>query len=312
MKPLILALYVVLSSAGLSAQTLVWQPSPGHTQVPIWPGTPPDARPVAGPETATTTGKDELVAGRPWVAVSNVSRPTMTVYSPQGKNTGAAVMVFPGGGYEILAIDLEGTEVCDWLTSNGTTCVLLKYRVPAPRSSPNWGAYPQSPIALEDAQRTLGLVRFHAAEWQIDPHKIGVLGFSAGGHLVAAMSTHFEHRLYRPIDAADNQSCRPDFAAALYPGHLWIDDKKFELNPNVPVSARTPPTFLLQAEDDHVDNVNQSLVYYIALKNAGVPVEMHLYAQGGHAFGLRRTKFPVTGWPDLVETWLGTIGIIPK
>ena len=312
MKPLILALYVVLSSAGLSAQTLVWQPSPGHTQVPIWPGTPPDARPVAGPETATTTGKDELVAGRPWVAVSNVSRPTMTVYSPQGKNTGAAVMVFPGGGYEILAIDLEGTEVCDWLTSNGITCVLLKYRVPAPRSSPNWGAYPQSPIALEDAQRTLGLVRFHAAEWQIDPHKIGVLGFSAGGHLVAAMSTHFEHRLYRPIDAADNQSCRPDFAAALYPGHLWIDDKKFELNPNVPVSARTPPTFLLQAEDDHVDNVNQSLVYYIALKNAGVPVEMHLYAQGGHAFGLRRTKFPVTGWPDLVETWLGTIGIIPK
>jgi len=310
MKPLIFALCVVFAFGGLSAQTPAWQPSPGHTQVPIWPGAVPDAQPITGPEkTATDT---RLVAGRPWVYVSNVSRPTMTVYSPMGKNTGAAVVVFPGGGYEILAIDLEGTEVCDWLTSKGITCVLLKYRVPAPRSSPNWGAFPQSPMALEDAQRTVGLVRFHAAEWHIDPHKIGVLGFSAGGHLVAAMSTHFGHRLYPAVDAADKESCRPDFAVALYPGHLWIDYKKFELNPDVPVTGQTPPTFLLQAEDDHVDNVNQSLVYYIALKNAGVPVEMHLYAQGGHAFGLRRTKLPVTGWPQLVETWLGTIGMIPE
>ena len=167
-------------------------------------------------------------------------------------------------------------------------------------------------MALEDAQRTVGLVRFHAAEWHIDPHKIGVLGFSAGGHLVAAVSTHFERRLYPPVDAADKVSCRPDFAVALYPGHMWIDNKKFELNPNLPVTRQTPPTFLLQDEDDHVDNVNDSLVYYIALKNAGVPVEMHLYAQGGHAFGLRRTKFPVTKWPQLVETWLGAIGIISE
>ena len=168
----------------------------------------------------------------------------MTVYSPAGKNTGAAVVVFPGGGYEILAIDLEGSEVCDWLTSRGITCVLLKYRVPAPRSAPNWGAFPQSPIALEDAQRTVGLVRFHAAEWHIDPHKVGVLGFSAGGHLVAAMSTHFEKRLYGGVDAADKESCRPDFAVALYPGHLWVN-QKFELNPNVPVTRETPPTFLV-------------------------------------------------------------------
>ena len=253
-----------------------------------------------------------MVAGRPWVAVSNVSQPTMTVYAPSGKNTGAAVVVFPGGGYEILAIDLEGSEVCDWLTTRGITCVLLKYRVPAPRSSPDWGAYPQSPIALEDAQRTIGLLRLHAAEWHIDPHKIGVLGFSAGGHLVAAISTHFAQRLYPPVDAADKESCRPDFAVALYPGHLWIDDKHFDLNPNVPVTSQTPPTFLLQAEDDHVDNVNDSLVYYIALKNAGVPVEMHLYAQGGHAFGLRRTRSAITDWPQLVETWLKTIGMISE
>jgi acetyl esterase/lipase len=196
--------------------------------------------------------------------------------------------------------------------------VLLKYRVPD--SGPHWDErchchiIPKSPTALQDAQRTLGLVRFHSAEWHIDPHKIGVLGFSAGGHLVAAISTHFKKRLYPAVDAADKESCRPDFAVALYPGHLWIDDKKFELNPDIRthISGQTPPTFLLQAEDDPVDDINHSLVYYIALKNAGVPVEMHLYAQGGHAFGLRRTELPITAWPQLVETWLGTIGMIPK
>ena len=315
MRPSIFALCVVFAFCGLSAQTPAWQPSPGHTQVPIWPGVVPDAQPVAGPEN-TGTVKDPLVAGRPWVQVENVSRPTMTVYSPKGKNTGAAVLVFPGGGYQILAIDLEGTEVCDWLTSKGITCVLLKYRVPG--SGPSWDPRckchinPKSPMALEDAQRTVGLVRFHAREWHIDPNKIGVLGFSAGGHLSAAMSTRFKQCLYPAVDAADKESCRPDFAVALYPGHLWIDDDKFELNPDVPVTSQTPPTFLPQAEDDHVDNVNHSLVYYIALKNAGVPVEMHLYAHGGHAFGLRPTKLLITEWPQLVETWLRTIGMISE
>jgi acetyl esterase/lipase len=312
MKIVIIALCLLFAFDGLSAQTHVWQPSPGHTQVQIWPGTAPDAQPVAGPEDETTAVKS-LVAGRTWVFVGHVSQPTMTVYSPTGKNTGAAVVVFPGGGYEILAIDLEGTEVCDWLTSNGITCVLLKYRVPGAGLSPESGAYPKSPMALEDAQRTVGLVRFRAAEWHIDPHKIGVLGFSAGGHLVAAISTHFEQRLYPSVDAADNESCRPDFAVALYPGHMLENTTKdFELNPYVPVTSQTPPTFLVQAEDDSVDTVNNSLVYYIALKKAGVPVEMHLYPHGGHAFGLRRTEFPITGWPQLVETWLGTIGVIPK
>ncbi len=245
--------------------------------------------------------------------MEKVSRPTMTVYSPKERNTGAAVVVFPGGGYWILAIDLEGTEVCDWLTSRGITCVLLKYRVPGNRLNPKSGPYPDSPMALEDAQRTMGLVRLHATEWHIDPHKIGVLGFSAGGHLVAAMSTHFDHRLYPAVDAADQESCRPDFAVALYPGHMLENTTKdFELNPNIPVSKKTPPTFLLQAENDPVDDVENSLVYYAALKKAGVPVEMHLYAQGGHAFGLRRTKSPITAWPQLVETWLVTIGMVPK
>ncbi len=255
MKSLIFALCFSLVSSGLSPQTLAWHPSPGHTQIPIWPGKVPDARPVAGPENATLNTK-ELVAGKPWVYLENVSEPTMTFYSPQEKNTGVAAVVFPGGGYEIPAIDLEGTEVCDWLTSEGITCVLLKYRVPAPRSDPNWGAYPQSPMALEDAQRTVGLVRFHAAEWHIDPHKIGVLGFSAGGYLVAAISTHFEHRLYPAQDAADQESCRPDFAVSIYPGHLSLDDNNLQVNPAVPVTRQTPPTFLLQSEDDNVDGVN--------------------------------------------------------
>ena len=310
MKSLIVALFVASALGGLSAQTTAWQPSPGHKEVPIWPGAVPDARSVPGPESAATDTKD-LVAGKPWVYVSNVSQPTITVYAPKGVNTGAAVVVFPGGGYEILAIDLEGTEACDWLTSKGITCALLKYRVPAPRSHPNWGAFPESPMALEDAQRAVGLVRFHAAEWHIDPHKIGVLGFSAGGHLVAAMSVHFQQRLYPAVDAADKESCRPDFAVAIYPGHLAIDNS-FGLNPDIRthITHETPPTFLLQNEDDHVDRVEDSLSYYAALKKAGVLVEMHLYPQGGHAFGLRRTKLPVTAWPQLVETWLGSIGMI--
>jgi len=229
----------------------------------------------------------------------------MTVYSPTRKNTGVATAVFPGGGYNCLAIDLEGTEICDWLTSRGITAVLLKYRVPLKKVGPYW----EAPPALQDAQRTLGLVRFHAAEWHIDRHKIGVIGFSAGGHLVASVSTHFDKRSYPAVDAADKESCRPDFAIALYPGHLWRDDNGFELNPNVPVTSNTPPTFLVQAENDPVDDVNNSLVYFMALKNAGVPAEMHLYAQGGHAYGLRRTKFPVTGWPQLAQKWLETIGM---
>jgi len=247
MKPLIFALCIVFASGGLGAQTPDWQPSPGHAQLPIWPGAVPDAQPVAGPEVAKTTGKEFLVAGRPAVGVSNVSRPTMTVYSPNGKNTGAAVVVFPGGGFQELAIDLEGTEVCDWLTSKGITCVLLKYRVPSLPYDWHCDCRPhnfvRSTLPLEDAQRTMGLVRFHAAEWHIDPHKIGVLGFSAGGYLVAEISTTFERRLYATVDAADKESCRPDFAVGVYPGHLWIGGGAYGLNPNVPVTRQTPPTF---------------------------------------------------------------------
>lgn len=312
MRTLLLMLCTTLAAAGvLAASPSLWQPAPGYVQVPIWPGAVPDAQPPPGPETMKVS--KGLIAGKPATAVTNVTRPTMTVYAPQGANTGAAVVVLPGGGFEILAIDLEGTEACDWLTTNGITCVLLKYRVPSPPYDWHCDCRPHNYMtptpALEDVQRTIGLVRHHARQWHIDPHRIGVMGFSAGGFLVAEASTRYPHRLYKPVDAADEESIRPDFAAAIYPGHLSMDGK---LNPNVPVTRNTPPTFLLQAEDDYVDGVDQALVYYTALARVGAPAEMHLYAHGGHAFGLRRTKLPITAWPQLMKTWLKTIGVLPE
>ena len=272
---------------------------------------------LAGAESASTTAGTDKVAGKPYVWVENVTQPTLTVYSPDGANTGAAVVVFPGGGYKGLAIDLEGTEVCDWLVSRGITCGVLKYRVPD--SGPHYDESCKchkdavAPMALEDAQRALGLVRFHAPEWHIDPSKVGVLGFSAGGHLAADVSTHWARRLYPAVDPADEESCRPDFAVAIYPGHMREKTTtEFALNPALPVSRDTPPTFLLQSVADPVDPVENSLVYYIALKKAGVPVEMHLYGSGGHAFGLRPTGDPITHWPALVESWLATIGITAR
>jgi acetyl esterase/lipase len=255
-------------------------------------------------EVDTTTAKDNLIAGKPLVRLGKVSVPTLTLYSPKGSNTGAAVVVFPGGGYNILAIDLEGTEVCDWLNSQGITCVLLKYRVPGT------GPYPKSSAALQDAQRAVGLVRSHAAEWNFDPNRVGVLGFSAGAHLAAALSTHFDQRLYDPVDAADKLSCRPDFAVIVYPGYLALADKNFAPNPEINPTDKTPPSFIVQAEDDPV-HVENAVVYFLALKNAKVPAELHIYAQGGHGYGLRRTALPVTTWPQSLEVWLHTIKVLP-
>lgn len=286
-----------------NAQKPSWQPAPGHVTIALWPGVAPGAPENLPPEVDTTTATDNLIAGRPLIRLGNVAKPTLTVYAPKGKGTGAAVVVFPGGGYRILAIDLEGTEVCDWLNAKGITCLLLKYRVP------DTGPYPKSTAALQDAQRAVGLAREHAAEWRIDPHRIGVLGFSAGGHLAAALSTHYDHRLYDPVDAADRLSCRPDFAVVIYPGYLAIADRNFAPNPEIHPTADTPPTFLLQAEDDPV-HVENAVVYFMALKNAKVPAELHVYAEGGHGFGLRRTSLPITGWPTLVDTWLHTIKVL--
>ena len=246
-----------------------------------------------------------MVAGRPVIRLGNVSDPTLTVYRPKGKSTGAAVVVFPGGAYSILAIDLEGTEVCDWLTSQGITCVLLKYRVP------DSGPYPKSSAALQDAQRALGIVRSHAVEWKLDYHRIGVLGFSAGGHLAAALSNHFDDRLYDLVDSADQLSCRPDFTVLVYPAYLTVPEQNFALDPNLHPTDKAPPTFIVQTEDDPI-HVENALVYYRELKDAKVSAELHIYAQGGHGYGLRRTELPVTEWPQAAETWLRTISVLPR
>lgn len=235
--------------SGVFAQKYLppWQPSPRHHEMRLWPGPPPDPVTYDGPEYSQwADDPHDRVAGKPWLSDERVSNPTMTVYSPKGKNTGAAVVVFPGGGYQVLAMDLEGTEVCDWLNSRGITCVLVKYRVPGTAKYPKSGGYPQAPQALDDAQRSISLTRQHAAEWHIDPKRIGVIGFSAGGNLVAATSVHFGQRVYKPVDATDAVSCRPDFAIAIYPAISWSRRTVSSCSPTYAITSlarRLPRSF---------------------------------------------------------------------
>lgn len=302
----VISFVLVLLIGNAPARAETWQPSSGQEQVPIWPGAVPDA---------ISASKPESVAPRDghggWLQVSDVGQPTMTVYSPKGQNTGAAIVVFPGGGFKVLAMDLEGTEICDWLTSRGITCVLLKYRVP--NGNHHWDekcqchVTPKVPRALQDAQRTIRLVRSRAGELHINPGKIGVIGFSAGGYLVAQTSNIFA-LTYKPVDAIDKLSSRPDFAIALYPGHLCRAGGMFDSS--IRVTSQTPPTFLSQAWDDPVDPICNSILYARALDQAGVPAEVHLFAKGGHAFGLRDKDHPVSSWPSLVENWLKDIGML--
>lgn len=313
------AALAIIATSNAPAQTLGgrlpsghWQPGPGLTQIPLWPAGVKIARPQTSDPESAWYGHS-LVAGRPYRAVLDVTRPTMTIYPPEGRNSGAALMVFPGGGYEALAIDLEGSEVCDWATGLGMTCVVLKYRVPQdwhPKSCRPCDQRPTPFLPLQDAERAMRLLRQRSASLGVDPHKIGVVGFSAGGHLVTAIS-NATGRSYPPVDAADKLSARPDFAMPIYPGHLW-SGKGTPLHDYDPVRANGPPAFIVQAEDDPVDDVRNSISYFLALKAAKVPAEMHIYAHGGHAFGLRPTDQPITHWPALAETWLRTIGMLPK
>jgi acetyl esterase/lipase len=271
--------------------------------IPLWSGPAPGVKADLGPEHDTTTEKDNLVAGKRVSRITNITVPTLTVHTPpKEKKNGAAVLVFPGGGYRILAWDLEGTEICDWLNSVGITGVLVKYRVPPPPDVPRYLP------PLQDAQRAIGIVRARASEWGIDPNRIGVLGFSAGAHLSAALSTNFDKRRYEPVDASDQQSCRPDFAVLIYPGGLVPRDSD-KLSSEIQVTSATPPTFIVQTEDDPV-RVENSLAYYAALKAAKVPAEMHLYASGGHGYGLRQSKHGVTSWPARAAEWMRSIGVL--
>ena len=264
----------------------------------IWDGKAPGEKDDIGAEKLLPPR-----GSRPVQRLSNVTNPTITVYKPQASiDTGTAVLVCPGGGYNILAMDLEGTEVAEWLNSIGVTAIVLKYRVPRRKDQPKH----QAP--LQDAQRAMSLVRAHASKWKIDSRRIGILGFSAGGHLSAAAATNFDKRHYQPIDAHDQLSCRPDFAVLIYPAYLLAG---MDLAAEIRVSKQTPPTFLVHAGDDGISAEN-SARFYLALQQAGVDGELHIYSNGGHGFGLRPSKFACSKWPQRCEAWLRAQGLLNK
>ena len=273
--------------------------------IELWPGTAPGDKGDPGEERDTTKPADHKVAGQSVMRIGNVSKPTLTIYRPaKGKETGAAVLVCPGGAYNILALDLEGTEVCEWLNSMGVTGGLLKYRVPR-RAGLEKHAAP-----LQDAQRALSLMRHGAAEFGIDAKRIGVLGFSAGGHLSAVLSTTAE-RAYPAADDADKAGFLPDFTVLIYPAYLTVKEKNDAISPELHVGTNTPPTFIAIAQDDPV-RMENALFYTLALKQSKVPVELHLYPTGGHGYGLRATGEIIASWPDRVADWMRARGWVPK
>lgn len=274
--------------------------------IPLWPKEAPGEKGGLGEEKDTTGAKGGLVAGKSVIRLGNVSQPTLTIYRPtKDKDTGAAVIICPGGGYNILAYDLEGSEICEWLNSIGVTGVLLKYRVPKRPGLEKHTA------ALQDAQRAVGLVRSRATEFGLDPKRIGILGFSAGGHLAAAACNNFDKRTYEPVDEADKASCRPDFAFLIYPAYLTVKEQGDKVSPELPITTNTPQTFLAMTQDDGV-RVESALFYYLALKQAKVPAELHLYPTGGHGYGLRPSTHGVTTWPKRAEEWMATRGLLTK
>ncbi len=292
----------------------VWQAPAGGTQIPLWPAHVPLARPDSGDHPEATGNGSPLVGGRKWYWASYITRPTMTLYKPKGRNTGAALLVIPGGGFHAVATDLEGTEICDWAVRQGITCAMLKYRTP--QVWPRVDGRQQRPkilLGLEDAQRAMGLLRQHASAYGIDPHRIGAIGFSAGAYLVADMSNSYDHT-YPPTDAADRQSPRPDFAIVAYTARMLDNSKgrnSLELRPWVTINPKAPPTLIIHAMNDPTDNIRQPMAYALALNDAGVPVDMRVYARGGHAFGMRPTGDPVTReWPGQVLQWLRNLHML--
>lgn len=292
------ALVLIAATTGLAAAPAA--------PIPLWPKEAPGEKGGLGEEKDTTGAKGGLVAGKSVIRLGNVSQPTLTIYRPtKDKDTGAAVIICPGGGYNILAYDLEGSEICEWLNSIGVTGVLLKYRVPKRPGLEKHTA------ALQDAQRAVGLVRSRATEFGLDPKRIGILGFSAGGHLAAAACNNFDKRTYEPVDEADKASCRPDFAFLIYPAYLTVKEQGDKVSPELPITANTPQTFLAMTQDDGV-RVESALFYYLALKQAKVPAELHLYPTGGHGYGLRPSTHGVTTWPKRAEEWMATRGLLTK
>ena len=272
--------------------------------IDLWPSAAPGEKGDIGAEADVTKSSDGLIAGKAVIRLGNVAKPTIAIYRPSNSKPDApAVLVCPGGGYYILAMDLEGTEVCEWLNSIGVTAVLLKYRVPKRQGLEKHTA------ALQDAQRAMGILRHRAAEIGVDPKRIGVLGFSAGGHLAALASNQTEARTYPLLDDADQENCRPDFTILIYPAYLTVKEKGDTIAPEINLSTNTPPTFMAMAEDDPI-RVETVLFYSAALRKVDVPFELHVYPTGGHGYGLRPTKDLVTTWPQRAADWMRSRGLM--
>lgn len=279
--------------------------------LPVWPGVVPEDYGEIGHERIRTPEESPTKDAK-WI--TNVSKPTISVFRPATEmNTGTAIIICPGGGYWNLAWDLEGEEVAAWLNAVGVTGIVLKYRVPRRAGQPE--RLP-APGPLLDAQRAVSLVRSRATDWGIDPNRIGIMGFSAGGHLAVSTATQFDKRAYKPIDGIDQLSCRPDFAVGVYSGYFIEQQRagaevsKNTLAPYMRIPQGTPPIFLVHASDDPVAGVENSAVMYLALKRADVAAELHLYAQGGHGFGVRKSNLPVSTWPDRCVAWLQSQGLL--
>jgi acetyl esterase/lipase len=278
--------------------------------VELWPGQAPDETDNIGAEKVVMSpqlDRKQVEITESTRMVTNVSKPTITVYLPaKDKDSGTAMLICPGGGYWNLYWQLEGEEVAAWLNSLGVTGIILKYRVPRRPDEPK-GEPARRP--LQDAQRAVSLVRSKAGQWGIDPKQIGMVGFSAGGHLALATATSFEKRTYEPIDATDEVSCRPDFAVLCYSGYLKAKDKD-ELAPSLRIPAGTPPIFLAHGGDDIISNPAHSVVTYVALKRAGIPAELHIYATAAHDFGVRSSDHPCSTWTQSCAAWLRHQGFL--
>jgi acetyl esterase/lipase len=280
------------------------------TVVELWPGKVPDEPGTIGPEIVRMSPaltRQQVEVNEPTRLVTNVSKPTLTIYHPPKEtDTGAAILICPGGGYWNLYWELEGEEVAAWLNTQGVTGIILKYRVPRRPDEPK-GEPARRP--LQDAQRAVSLVRSHASEWGIDPRRIGMVGFSAGGHLAIATATHFEERTYEPTDDVDRVDCRPDFAIAVYPGYLKAKDKD-ELAPGLRVPAKTPPIFLAHGGADIISPPEHSVLMYLALQRAGIPTELHVYAGAAHDFGVRKVEHPCSSWTERCTDWMRRQGFL--
>lgn len=273
-------------------------PTAQPMELKLWPAGAPGETGLTGREAAVAVEGE-----RPIIRIENVSEPRLEFHPGTFRDPGrCAVLVAPGGGYNILAWDLEGTEIAEWLNSLGIPAVLLKYRVPR-RSSELPHAAP-----LQDAQRAMRLVRQHAREWNINPDCVGMLGFSAGGNLTVLTSTH-EESTYPAIDAADQLPSRPNFMVPVYPAYLTDNTQPTGLRPLIRIDEKTPPAFIVITQDDE-DRAVGAASLFNALKQAGVPAELHIFVRGGHGYGLRSTQRPVTSWPHLCEAWMREMGFL--